>query len=210
MLFLNFESSLFFFTPVGLLLVWMMVLMSSKYITSFNNKFQLSEIVGHFSSGKYYPGLLFMMGMFFLILLFNLYGLVPGMFPLSSLPFLTMGMAVILWSGGYVYCLSKNLLGCVSHMLPLGSPMVLSVFLVWVEVLSWLCRPIALGVRLMANITAGHLLLSLVGGGVFFSGVWFLLPFGFLLALMLMEIGVAMIQSYVYNLLLSLYMDEGL
>nr|YP_003331156.1 ATP synthase F0 subunit 6 [Styela plicata]CAL24350.1 ATPase subunit 6 [Styela plicata] len=208
-MFLNFESSLMFI-PVGIFMMGLLILLVHGLLKVFYSKALLSDVILHFSSTNYYTGLVFMLTMFFIVFICNLLGLVPGVFPMSSLPFFTMGMAVVLWGGGYIYCMKHNMLGCVSHMLPLGAPMVLSVFLVWVEVLSWLCRPIALGVRLTANITAGHLLLTLVGGGVFFSGYYFLVPFLFLLALMTMEIGVAMIQSYVYNLLLSLYMDEGL
>ena len=209
-LFLNFESSVFLLRPVRLFLILITMLLINSYINNIKRKILISDIIIHFSSLNYYTRILFMFSIFVLILLFNVFRLVPGIFPLSSLPVLTLRIAVVLWLGGYLYCLKKNLLRCVSHYLPLGAPIVLSVFLVWVEVLSWLIRPIALGVRLMANITARHLLLTLVRTGVFLSRNYFILPFVFMLLLIAIEVGVAIIQSYVYNLLLSLYIDERL
>lgn len=73
-----------------------------------------------------------------------------------------------------------------------------------------MCRPLALGVRLIANITAGHLLLILIGQRVFSLGVVGVLVSVVLVLLVLLEVRVAVIQSYVYNLLLSLYINEGL
>lgn len=208
-MFLNFESSLILI-PVGIFIIRLLILLVHGLLKVFYSKALLSDVILHFSSTNYYTRLVFMLAIFFIVFICNLLRLVPRVFPISSLPFFTMRIAFVLWGGGYIYCIKHNMLGCVSHMLPLGAPIVLSVFLVWVEVLSWLCRPIALRVRLMANTTAGHLLLTLVGGGVFFSRYYFLVPFLFLLALITMEIRVAMIQSYVYNLLLSLYIDERL
>nr|YP_003406722.1 ATP synthase F0 subunit 6 [Microcosmus sulcatus]CAL23091.2 ATPase subunit 6 [Microcosmus sulcatus] len=170
----------------------------------------LFMLMSHFG-GLMYPGFIFILGLFFMILVMNIIGLVPGGFPVSSMPGLTLMVALVMWGGGFIYCLVNNLSGVVSHFLPVGSPMVLSVVLVWIEVISWLCRPLALGVRLMANITAGHLLLHLFGSGVFFmSGVVLFLPLVMLFMLFLLEVAVAVIQAYVYSLLLTLYMDEGL
>jgi len=77
---------------------------------------------------------------------------------------------------------------------------------VWIEVISWLARPLSLGVRLVANITAGHLLIHLISLGCFYINFVFFLAFFFFL----LELVVAFVQAYVYTLLLSLYVNEGL
>lgn len=62
----------------------------------------------------------------------------------------------------------------------------------------------------MANITAGHLLLILIRQGVFFLGRYGILISVVLFGMVILEIRVRMIQAYVYNLLLSLYISERL
>nr|YP_009040171.1 ATP synthase F0 subunit 6 [Botrylloides violaceus]CCO25703.1 ATPase subunit 6 [Botrylloides violaceus] len=208
-MFLNFESSLVLGIPLGLVFTFLLMFFIVKIFSLKGMKYFLSVIIYHFYK-SFFPGSWFMVVLFVFIMFMNVFGLVPGSFSLSSLPLMTLGMGLVMWGGGYAYCFLNNYEGCVSHFLPQGSPILLGVLLVWIEVLSWICRPLALGIRLMANITAGHLLMFLCGSGVFFSGGIFLLPMIFLLALVGLEIGVSFIQSYVYQLLLSLYMGEGL
>nr|NP_038250.1 ATP synthase F0 subunit 6 [Halocynthia roretzi]BAA88261.1 ATP synthase subunit 6 [Halocynthia roretzi] len=165
-------------------------------------------LISHFGMGYVFPGIGFIVFLLIMLVFLNLFGLVPMGISYTSLPSMTMGLAFIMWGGSYIYCFSKNTLGCIAHFVPVGAPVVLCVALIQIEILSWLCRP--LGVRLMANITAGHLLLVLMGSGLFsLSGVFQV--FGLVLMLLVfLEIGVGFIQGYVYCLLLSLYVNEGL
>ena len=208
-LFLNFESVVFLRVPLGVLFLIIMLFFIIKVFSFSDMKYFLSQISFHFY-GFFFPRSWTIVVLFFFIMLMNVFGLVPGTFSLSSLPLMTLRIRVIIWGGSYVYCLWNNYEGCVSHFLPQRAPMVLSVMLVWIEILSWVCRPLALGIRLMANITAGHLLMFLCRSGVFFSRGLFLVPRVFLLALVGLEVRVSFIQSYVYQLLLSLYIIERL
>nr|CDM98944.1 ATPase subunit 6 [Botrylloides leachii] len=208
-MFLNFESAVLMGLPLGVLILMFLLVFAMKIFSLRGMKYFLNQVSYHFYS-FFFPGSWVMVVLFFFVMFMNVFGLIPGSFSLSSLPLMTLGMGIVGWGGGYIYCLYSNYNGCISHFLPQGSPMVLSVLLVWIEILSWICRPLALGIRLMANITAGHLLMFLCGSGVFFSGSVFLFPMVFLFALVGLEIGVSFIQSYVYQLLLSLYMKEGL
>nr|YP_010845472.1 ATP synthase F0 subunit 6 [Pyura mirabilis]UPP55922.1 ATP synthase F0 subunit 6 [Pyura mirabilis] len=204
-----FESSMFLGLPMGMviLLAFMSISLMSKgnYILDGGYIGIVNQL-----GGKIYPGLILICLMMCFIFFLNVFGLVPLSFSYSSLPAMTLGFGVVFWLGGYIYCLVVNFSNCVAHFLPTGAPKALYVPLVWIEILSWLCRPLALGVRLMANITAGHLLLFLVGSGMFFMGYFGLLLVIMLLLLVILEVAVAVIQSYVYNLLLCLYMVEGL
>ena len=94
----------------------------------------------------------------------------------------------------------KNTNGNLSHFLPYRTPTPLIVFLIFIEVVSFLARPIALRVRLTANITARHLLIHL---GAFSLYIWPLFVMLFLL-----ELRVAFIQAYVFYILSSLYYEE--
>nr|YP_008083023.1 ATP synthase F0 subunit 6 [Rhodosoma turcicum]CCO25802.1 ATPase subunit 6 [Rhodosoma turcicum] len=140
-----------------------------------------------------------------MILMMNLSGLVPYGFSVSALPMVTLFLGFFFWLYNFFWIFKNDVFKVLASFLPVGTPLFLVVILVWIEVVSWLARPIALGVRLMANITAGHLLLMLFSEGVFGSGFLFLLSFSFFLLFVVLEIAVAWIQSYVFSLLLSLY-----
>lgn len=95
-----------------------------------------------------------------------------------------------------------------AHLVPQGTPIFLVFFIVLVETVSNLIRPITLSVRLAANIIAGHLLIVLLGSVIVLRGV---VIFGGLIALtllFLLEIAVAFIQSYVFMVLVGLYSAE--
>lgn len=99
------------------------------------------------------------------------------------------------------------------HLLPEGTPVPLIPVLIIIETISLFIRPLALGVRLTANLTAGHLLMQLIATAAFV-----LLPLmpgvaiataAILFLLTILEVAVAIIQAYVFVLLLSLYLQEN-
>lgn len=98
---------------------------------------------------------------------------------------------------------------CARHLVPLGAPTALLPFLVIIECISSVIRPLTLTVRLTANITAGHLLLCLVGGGIDLSNISVsLVVFRVRLALIILERAVACVQAYVFTILSTLYLEE--
>lgn len=100
------------------------------------------------------------------------------------------------------------------HLLPEGTPTPLIPALIIIETISLFIRPLALGVRLTANLTAGHLLIQLIATATFVLTP--LMPFVSVLTIILLfllsllEIAVAIIQAYVFVLLLSLYLEENI
>jgi F-type H+-transporting ATPase subunit a len=96
-----------------------------------------------------------------------------------------------------------------AHLVPLGTPAALIAVIVLIETVSSLIRPATLAVRLAANMIAGHLLLALLGGQGRLSlrGANRLLIV-FLILLIILERAVACIQSYVFTILSSLYLNE--
>lgn len=95
-----------------------------------------------------------------------------------------------------------------AHLVPLGTPQILQPFIVLIELVSNVIRPLTLGIRLIANIIAGHLLLTLLG--IITCGGWFILALvlvGIILILIL-ELRVALIQAYVFTILSRLYVAE--
>jgi len=96
-----------------------------------------------------------------------------------------------------------------SHLVPTGTPYVLMPFMVIIELIRRIIRPLTLSVRLAANMIAGHILMSLVRSPMAsLGGLVFLSTFFGLLILIVLELAVSVIQSYVFRTLLSLYIIE--
>nr|YP_192906.1 ATP synthase F0 subunit 6 [Alytes obstetricans pertinax]AAS83360.1 ATP synthase F0 subunit 6 [Alytes obstetricans pertinax] len=143
----------------------------------------------------------------------NLLGLLPYTFTPTTQLSLNMGLAVPLWLATVIIGLRNQPTAALGHLLPEGTPGPLIPVPIIIETISLFIRPIALGVRLTANLTAGHLLIQLIATAAFV-----LLPLMpsislvtsiVLLLLTLLEVAVAMIQAYVFVLLLSLYLQEN-
>nr|BAV53300.1 ATPase subunit 6 [Dissostichus mawsoni] len=143
----------------------------------------------------------------------NLLGLLPYTFtPTTQLP-LNMGFAIPLWLATVVVGLRNQPTIALGHLLPEGTPAPLIPVLIIIETISLFVRPFALGVRLTANLAAGHLLIQLLSSATLFliDQMWPLaILTGLVMALLtLLELAVAAIQAYVFVLLLSLYLQEN-
>nr|YP_010950142.1 ATP synthase F0 subunit 6 [Sebastolobus macrochir]WMI36059.1 ATP synthase F0 subunit 6 [Sebastolobus macrochir]BBC27418.1 ATPase subunit 6 [Sebastiscus marmoratus] len=150
--------------------------------------------------------------MIFLITL-NMLGLLPYTFTPTTQLSLNLGLATPLWLATVIIGMRNQPTHALGHLLPEGTPGPLIPVLIVIETISLFIRPLALGVRLTANLTAGHLLIQLIATAAFV-----LLPLmptvaiittTVLVLLTLLEIAVAMIQAYVFVLLLTLYLQEN-
>uniref|UniRef100_UPI00315C6C23 ATP synthase F0 subunit 6 n=1 Tax=Glyptothorax quadriocellatus TaxID=1107541 RepID=UPI00315C6C23 len=147
------------------------------------------------------------------ILTLNILGLLPYTFTPTTQLSLNMGLAVPLWLATVIIGLRNQPTAALGHLLPEGTPALLIPILIIIETISLFIRPLALGVRLTANLTAGHLLIQLIS-----TATITLLPMmttvatltaALLVMLTLLEVAVAIIQAYVFVLLLSLYLQEN-
>nr|WNH20066.1 ATP synthase F0 subunit 6 [Iniistius pavo] len=150
--------------------------------------------------------------MIFLISL-NMLGLLPYTFTPTTQLSLNMGFAVPLWLATVLIGMRNQPTAALGHLLPEGTPTPLIPVLIIIETISLFIRPIALGVRLTANLTAGHLLIQLIATAAFvlmpMMPTVAILTTTLLFLLTLLEVAVAMIQAYVFVLLLSLYLQEN-
>nr|QFO91063.1 ATP synthase F0 subunit 6 [Ophichthus brevicaudatus]QXF68548.1 ATP synthase F0 subunit 6 [Ophichthus brevicaudatus] len=150
--------------------------------------------------------------MLFLITI-NLLGLLPYTFTPTTQLSLNMGFAFPLWLATVIIGARNQPTVALAHLLPEGTPPPLIPVLIIIETISLLIRPLALGVRLTANLTAGHLLIQLIATAAFvllpLMPTVAILTTTVLFLLTLLEIAVAMIQAYVFVLLLSLYLQEN-
>jgi len=147
--------------------------------------------------------------LFTLILFNNFLGLFPYIFTSTSHITLTLTLAFPLWLSFIFYGWINNSKHIFAHLVPQGTPSVLIPFIVLIETIRNIIRPGTLAVRLSANIIAGHLLLTLLGntGNSISSFIISILILTQLLLLSL-ESAVAIIQSYVFTILRTLYSRE--
>lgn len=152
--------------------------------------------------------------LFIFLISLNLLGLLPYTFTPTTQLSLNMAFAAPLWLSTVIAGFRNNPTHALAHLLPEGTPTPLIPILILIETISLLIRPLALGVRLTANLTAGHLLIQLVSIATFFLTSFFLpaafITIALLFFLTLLEIAVAIIQAYVFILLLSLYLQENI
>nr|UJI65704.1 ATP synthase F0 subunit 6 [Glossina austeni] len=147
--------------------------------------------------------------LFSMILFNNFMGLFPYIFTSTSHLTLTLSLALPLWLSFMMYGWLNNTQHMFAHLVPQGTPAVLMPFMVCIETISNMIRPGTLAVRLTANMIAGHLLLTLLGNtgpSMSISLIWLLVITQ--IALLVLESAVAMIQSYVFAVLSTLYSSE--
>nr|SBW75592.1 ATP synthase F0 subunit 6 [Chelonoidis chilensis] len=149
-----------------------------------------------------------------MLLMINLLGLLPYTFTPTTQLSMNMGLAIPMWMATVLTGLRNQLTTSLGHLLPEGTPTPLIPILIMIETISLFIRPLALGVRLTANLTAGHLLIQLTSTAVLallsMTMTLSILTATILLLLTILELAVAMIQAYVFVLLLSLYLQENI
>nr|BCJ04113.1 ATP synthase F0 subunit 6 [Metaphire hilgendorfi]BDQ43960.1 ATP synthase F0 subunit 6 [Metaphire hilgendorfi] len=149
---------------------------------------------------------------FIILIIINLMGMIPYTFSTSSHLIFTLVLGFPMWlsfiMSSAIYSPKKT----VAHLLPDGAPDWLNPFLVIIETTSIIVRPLTLSFRLAANMSAGHIVLSLVG--IYWASAWFTSSFGTSLLIlttlgyMLFEFAICLIQAYIFCLLLSLYSND--
>nr|YP_009368210.1 ATP synthase F0 subunit 6 [Lepilemur seali]ADP68302.1 ATP synthase F0 subunit 6 [Lepilemur seali] len=143
----------------------------------------------------------------------NLLGLLPHSFTPNTQLSMNLGMAIPLWMATVITGFRHKTKASLAHLLPQGTPIPLIPMLIIIETISLLVQPTALAVRLTANITAGHLLMHLIGGTTLTltSINPAISPFTFIILVLLtvLELAVALIQAYVFTLLVSLYLHDN-
>nr|WIA65337.1 ATP synthase F0 subunit 6 [Tamiops mcclellandii mcclellandii] len=143
----------------------------------------------------------------------NLLGLLPHSFTPTTQLSMNLGMAIPLWAGAVIMGFRHKTKTSLAHFLPQGTPIPLIPMLIIIETISLFIQPMALAVRLTANITAGHLLMHLIGGATLvltsISPPTAMITFIILVLLTILEFAVALIQAYVFTLLVSLYLHDN-
>lgn len=157
---------------------------------------------------RYFP---FVFTLFMFILFANVIGMVPYTFTVTSHIIVTFALAAVVFLGVTVIGFVTHGVKFLNFFVPHGVPKVLLPFIVVIEIISYLSRPMSLSVRLFANMMAGHTMLAVFGGFVIMLGFvagW--IPLLFSSALMGLEFLVAFLQAYVFAVLTCIYLNDAL
>ena len=156
---------------------------------------------------KYFP---LVFTVFLFILFANVAGLLPYSFTVTSHIAVTFAMALIAFIGITLVGIAHQGLGFLRMFAPPGVPPVMYLILTPIEIVSYFIRPISLSVRLFANMMAGHVLLKVLAGFVVALGVFGAIPLLVVVAMTALETLVAVLQAYVFTVLVCVYLNDAL
>nr|AQU14159.1 ATP synthase F0 subunit 6 [Elephas antiquus] len=221
---MNEELSAFFDVPVGTMMLAIAFpaillptpnrLITNRWITIQQWLIQLimKQLLSiHNTKGLSWSLMLITLTLF--IGLTNLLSLLPYSFAPTTQLTVNLSMAIPLWTGTVVLGFRYKTKMSLAHLLPQGTPTFLIPMIIIIETISLLIRPVTLAVRLTANITAGHLLIHLTGAATLtllsIHSMTITMTFITVILLTILELAVALIQAYVFALLISLYLHES-
>lgn len=216
-----------FYLTLGAFFILSLAILSTNYNKLVSNTWSISQEslyatlhsivtnqINPRNGQMYFP---FIYTLFIFILINNLIGMVPYSFASTSHFVLTFALSFTIVLGATILGFQKHGLEFFSLLVPAGCPLPLLPLLVLIEFISYLARNISLGLRLAANITAGHMLLNILSGFVynimnagFLYLILALVPLTFIIAFSGLELGIALIQAQVFVVLTSSYIKDGL
>lgn len=157
---------------------------------------------------KYFP---FVLTLFLFVLFSNVLGLIPYTFTVTSHLIVTFGLAFTVFVGVTIIGFMHHKIHFFSFFFPPGAPIALAPLLVVIEIISYIFRPLSLSIRLFANMMAGHTLFKIVSGFSWAMSWWLtVFPIGLLFAFTGLEIGVAVLQAYVFTILTCIYLNDSI
>jgi F-type H+-transporting ATPase subunit a len=154
--------------------------------------------------------------LFMFVLTLNLFGMIPGAFTVTSHVVITFTLAMIVILTVFIYGVMKHGMHFFHLFSPSGVPAPLKPVIIAIEVMSFLSRPVTLGLRLFANMLGGHIAMKVFGGFVvslLAAGGWAILaplPFLVIIAMTALEFLVAFLQAYVFAVLTTIYLNDAL
>nr|UZZ44134.1 ATP synthase F0 subunit 6 [Marilia sp. XG-2021] len=177
----------------------------NKFILTLHKEFKLLMNPKLFNGST-----LIFISLFTLIIFNNFLGLFPYIFTSSSHMIMNLSLALPLWFSFLIFGWINNTKNMLAHLIPQGTPSALMSFMVLIESISILIRPGTLAIRLMANMIAGHLLITLMSSSALhLSNLLLFMLILCQILLLTLESAVAVIQAYVFSILSTLYSNEA-
>lgn len=166
------------------------------------------------TEGRKYVNII--LGLFLFVLLLNVLGMIPYSYAITSQIVVTLWISWGVWLGSLIIGFRNYGINFMSMFMPAGAPIAISPFLILIELISYLARGVSLGVRLAANITSGHILLTIIATFIFqminIGGIFIplaLVTFALLFILTILEMAIGAIQAYVLGLLVTIYLNDS-
>lgn len=156
---------------------------------------------------KYFP---FIFSIFLFVLFGNLLGILPYSFTFTSHLAAVGGLACIALLFNVAIGVSKKKWGYWRTFMPKGIPLVLAPLIIPIEMISFLSKPFSLTVRLVANMTVGHIMLKIIAGFVVVLGLAGIVPLVFESAIIMFEIFIACLQAFIFTVLSCIYLGDAL
>lgn len=166
----------------------------------------IKENVG--SEGMKYFSFIF--SLFTFIAFGNILGLFPYSFTFTSHLAAVGGLSLIALLFNIGIGIKKRKLGYLRTFLPKGIPLALAPLIIPIEMISFLSKPFSLTVRLVANMTVGHIMLKIIAGFVVVLGIAGVVPLVFNMAIVVFEIFIALLQAFIYTVLSCIYLGDAL
>nr|AKM70057.1 ATP synthase subunit 6 [Neothoracaphis yanonis] len=171
------------------------------YIKIFNNL--NNEMMMLYKTKKTKSPSFMFITLFMFIFINNFMSLFPYIFSSSSHMIFSLTLAIPFWLFYIMMSTIKNTKNMIAHLIPLNTPIYLAPLMTLIETMSIIIRPMSLSIRLTANLIAGHLLMTLLNFNSMMIIILLIQMF-----MMMFELCVAIIQSYVFSILTSLYSSE--
>lgn len=156
---------------------------------------------------KYFP---FIFTMFLFVAFGNLLGLFPYAFTFTSHLTAVGSLSLIAFALNIIIGIKKKKIGWLRTFLPRGIPLALAPLIIPIEMISFLSKPFSLTVRLVANMTVGHIMLKIIAGFVVAIGVFGVVPVLFNCCIVCFEIFIALLQAFIYTVLSCIYLGDAL
>jgi ATP synthase subunit 6 len=212
----NYMSPLMFWliTSTSIIIFTLSVWVTPSNITILiNNTIKIINEQGTRTQGIHIKGFnSFIVALFIIIININLIGLLPAVFSYSRHLLFTLRFGLPLWLALIISAITFNTSRWVARLLPGGAPHWLNPFLVLIETIRIRVRPLTLSFRLAANIRAGHIVLTLIGtycaASIFSRIIGLIVLILIQIGYIVFEIGICLIQRYIFCLLLRLYRDD--
>jgi len=191
--------------------LWQLIL---EYLIVTISQLVVDNLGNNLEAQRFLP---FIFSLFSIIFFTNLIGLLPYSFTVTSHLTITFLMSFSVFIGTIIVCYKKHNFKMVELFVPANTSFFLTLLLVPIEFISYISKPISLGVRLFINLMAGHCLLKVIVG---FSWamlsledifpIFHVFPLLVLVLLIGLEIGVAVIQAYVFTVLTCIYLSDSI
>lgn len=208
------------FMLLGVLVTILLFVFATRRGTTIPGRMQsLAEVTYQFVHGiveenagraglKYFP---FVFSLFLFVLFVNFIGMVPKSFAPTSQIIVTLGMGAFVFLCITIIALIKQgPVGFFKHFVPPGLPLWIAPIMFLIEMVSYLSRPFSLGIRLAANMMAGHTLIHVIAAFVAPLALFGILPIAFLVFMTGFEFFVAILQAYVFTMLCCMYLGEAI